>query len=54
MNKPSSTEQQIREALAAEKTVTAAAAKLGVSRMTLYRWMKHYGIQIERPELKVA
>jgi transcriptional regulator of acetoin/glycerol metabolism len=54
MQKPTATEQEIRTALVAEKTLTAAAARMGVSRMTLYRWMKHYGIQVERQELKVA
>jgi len=42
-------ERQTREALAsANGSPTKAAAVLGVSRMTVHRRMKKYGIQVKR------
>ena len=42
-------ERQLRQALAeADGSPTKAAALLGVTRMTVHRRMKKYGIQIQR------
>ena len=42
-------ERQLREALdRADWSPTRAAVALGVSRMTVHRRMKKYGIEIER------
>lgn len=38
----------IRIALQEEGSVTAAAARLGVSRRTVYRWLKILKIRVER------
>ncbi len=42
------TERQVRDALKATDSVAAAALMLGVSRMTVYRLMKRYGIEVRR------
>jgi len=41
-------ERQVRDAIKAAPTMTAAAASLGVSRVTLYRMMARHGIEIKR------
>jgi transcriptional regulator of acetoin/glycerol metabolism len=41
-------EKDIREALKTAGSVTAAAVLLGISRMTMYRLMTRYGIEIKR------
>jgi len=38
----------VRAVLEEEGSVTAAAAKLGVSRRTVHRWIKALGIRVER------
>ena len=45
---PQTTERQVRDALKETATVSAAAALLGVSRFTVYRLMKKYGIEVRR------
>lgn len=45
---PQTTERQVRDALKATDSVSAAALLLGVSRMTVYRLMKRYGIEVRR------
>lgn len=40
--------EDIRRAIDQQGTVTAAAAALGVSRPTLYKWMALYGIRAHR------
>ncbi len=43
------TAEKIRGALAlSEGNVSHAARILGVSRVTIYKWMKRYGITIQR------
>ncbi len=43
------TAEKIRGALAlSEGNVTHAARILGVSRVTIYKWMKRYGITVQR------
>ncbi len=43
------TESRIRAALTlANGNVSEAARTLGVSRVTIYKWMKRYGISIQR------
>lgn len=42
------TEAQIREAIAATGSITAAAAHLGVTRQTLHRWLRDLAITVER------
>lgn len=39
----------IRAVLAETGSVKAAAAKIGVSRRTLHRWITRLGIEVERP-----
>lgn len=41
-------EQAVREALKNAKSVTGAAVLLGISRVTMYRLMDRYDIQIKR------
>lgn len=48
-------ERRLREALqAAEGSPTKAAALLGVTRMTVHRRMKKYGVEIARVVKKAA
>lgn len=48
-------ERQLREALAtAEGSPTKAAVLLGVTRMTIHRRMKKYGIEIQRVVKRAA
>ncbi len=42
------TEREIRAALKAAPSVTAAALSLGISRQYLHRLMTRYGIRVER------
>lgn len=43
------TPDKIRAALTlSEGNVSAAARSLGISRVTIYKWMKRYGIVIQR------
>jgi transcriptional regulator of acetoin/glycerol metabolism len=45
----------VREALdRAGQSVQAAARQLGVSRMTLYRLLERYDIDVQRPAAKPA
>ncbi len=48
MNRIDIPERQVRDAIKAAPTMTAAAASLGVSRRTLYRLMDRHGIAIVR------
>jgi transcriptional regulator of acetoin/glycerol metabolism len=41
-------EQTVRQALRDGGSVSAAAVLLGISRVTLYRLMTRYGIEIKR------
>jgi len=42
------TEDEIREAISAAGSITAAAAVLGVTRQTLHRWLRDMAIKVER------
>ena len=42
------TEDEIRTAIAATGSITAAAAYLGVTRQTLHRWLRDLAITVER------
>jgi|GEM_PF-4808140 len=42
------TERQLRDALKESDSISAAATRLGVSRMTVYRLMKRYGVEVRR------
>ena len=53
MKQPPVSDEAIRLAIAQARTVSEAAARLGTSRRSLYRWMEFYGIDIER-RLKAA
>ena len=48
MQPPAITERQVRDALKGAGTVTLAAVALGISRRTIYRLMRRYGIEIKR------
>ncbi|MEO6666171.1 MAG: hypothetical protein ABIO65_05280 [Nitrospiria bacterium] len=48
MNRIDIPERQVRDAIKAGPTMTAAAASLGLSRRTLYRLMARHGIEIKR------
>jgi|GEM_PF-1989261 len=48
MNRIDIPERQVRDALKAAPTMTAAAVSLGVSRRTLYRLLERHGIDIKR------
>lgn len=48
LHKEAPAAEEIRRAINENGTVTAAAAALGVSRPTLYKWMRLYAIRIER------
>ena len=42
------TEEQIREAINRLGSLDAAATSFGVTRQSLWRWIRLYGIRIER------
>ena len=49
MNQPPITEQRLREVLGKNGgSPTRAAEEFGVSRVTVYRWMRRFGIEVKR------
>jgi transcriptional regulator of acetoin/glycerol metabolism len=48
------TAEQVMKALTSQGTVAEAAKALGMSERTLYRRMKHFGINVRRVPVKDA